>query len=41
MGVNTFVFSYLGNLLDENHPSPEVYYIIKILVMIGVGLAFI
>jgi uncharacterized membrane protein YiaA len=38
MGVIIFVFSFLGNWLDENHPSPKVYYN-KILVMIGVGLA--
>jgi hypothetical protein len=36
-GVIIFLFSYLGNWLDENHPSPKVYYN-KILVM-GVGLA--
>jgi uncharacterized membrane protein len=38
MGVIIFLFAYLGNWLDENHPSPTVYYN-KILVMIGVGLA--
>jgi uncharacterized membrane protein len=38
MGVIIFLFSYLGNWLDENYPSPKVYYN-KILVMIGVGLA--
>jgi len=38
MGVIIFLFSYLGNWLDENHPSPKVYYN-KILVMVGVGLA--
>jgi uncharacterized membrane protein YiaA len=38
MGVIIFVFSFMGNWLDENHPSPKVYYN-KILVMIGVGLA--
>ncbi|MFH6992821.1 AtpZ/AtpI family protein [Flavobacterium sp. FlaQc-48] len=38
MGVIIFLFSYLGNWLDENHPSPKVYYN-KILVMIGVFLA--
>ncbi len=38
MGVIIFVFSLIGNWLDENYPSPKVYYN-KILVMIGVGLA--
>jgi predicted tellurium resistance membrane protein TerC len=38
MGVIIFLFSYLGNWLDENHPSPKVYYN-KILVMVGVFLA--
>lgn len=38
MGVIIFLFSYLGTWLDENHPSPKVYYN-KILVMVGVGLA--
>nr|WP_315154967.1 AtpZ/AtpI family protein [uncultured Flavobacterium sp.] len=38
MGVIIFLFSYLGNWLDENHPSPKVYYV-KIMVMIGVVLA--
>ena len=38
MGVIIFLFSYLGSWLDENHPSPKVYYN-KILIMVGVGLA--
>jgi uncharacterized membrane protein len=38
MGVIIFVFSFMGNWLDENYPSPKVYYN-KILVMIGVVLA--
>lgn len=38
MGVIIFVFSYSGDWLDENYPSPKVYYT-KIMVMIGVGLA--
>jgi uncharacterized membrane protein len=38
MGVIIFLFSYLGDWLDENHPSPKVYYN-KILVMVGVVLA--
>lgn len=38
MGVIIFAFAYLGNWLDENHPSPKVYYS-KILVMVGVALA--
>lgn len=38
MGVIIFLFSYLGNWLDENYPNPKVYYN-KILVMLGVVLA--
>lgn len=38
MGVIIFLFSYWGNWLDENHPSPKVYYV-KIMVIIGVFLA--
>lgn len=38
MGVIIFLFAYLGNWLDENYPSPKVYYN-KILVMVGVALA--
>ncbi|PWA11514.1 AtpZ/AtpI family protein [Flavobacterium laiguense] len=38
MGVVIFLFSYLGNWLDDNHPSTKVYYV-KILVMVGVVLA--
>jgi len=38
MGIIIFAFAYLGTWLDENHPSPKVYYN-KILVMVGVALA--
>lgn len=38
MGAIIFLFSYLGDWLDENHPSPKFYYN-KILVMVGVFLA--
>lgn len=38
MGAIIFLFSYLGDWLDENHPHPKIYYI-KILVMVGVALA--
>ena len=38
MGAIIFLFSYLGDWLDENHPHPKVYYS-KILVMVGVALA--
>lgn len=38
MGVIIFLFAYLGNWLDENHPSTKVYYV-KVLVMVGVFLA--
>ena len=38
MGIIIFLFYYLGQWLDENHPSPKVYYR-KILVMVGVFVA--
>ena len=38
MGVIIFLFAYLGNWLDENHPSTKVYYV-KVMVMVGVFLA--
>ncbi len=38
MGVIIYLFYYLGDWLDQNHPSPKVYYS-KILVMVGVVLA--
>ena len=38
MGAIIFLFSYLGNWLDENHHSPKVYYN-KVLVMVGVVIA--
>jgi hypothetical protein len=38
MGVIIFLFSYLGTWLDENYPSPKVYYV-KILVVVGVFLS--
>lgn len=38
MGIIIFLFSYLGDWLDENHPSPKIYYN-KVLVMVGVFLA--
>lgn len=38
MGVIIFLFSYLGDWLDENYPHPRVYYS-KIIVMVGVVLA--
>jgi len=38
MGVIIFLFSYLGDWLDENHPHPKIYYN-KVLVMVGVFLA--
>jgi len=38
MGVIIFLFSYLGNWLDDNHPSTKVTYG-KIMVMVGVFLA--
>ncbi|WP_348824623.1 AtpZ/AtpI family protein [Flavobacterium aestuarii] len=38
MGVIIFLFSYLGDWLDQNHPSPKVYYV-KVMVLAGVFLA--
>ncbi|WPO80124.1 AtpZ/AtpI family protein [Flavobacterium sp. KACC 22761] len=38
MGVIIFLFSYFGTWLDENHPSPKVYYN-TIFVMAGVAFA--
>ena len=38
MGAIIFLFSYLGDWLDENHPHPRVYFS-KILVLVGVALA--
>lgn len=38
MGVTIFLCFYLGNWLDENHPSTKVYYN-KIFVMVGVVVA--
>ncbi|MEO8253981.1 MAG: AtpZ/AtpI family protein [Flavobacterium sp.] len=38
MGVIIFLFSYLGDWLDENHPNPKFYYN-KVLVLVGVFLA--
>lgn len=38
MGVIIFLFASLGQWLDEEHPSPKVYYV-KVLVILGVFLA--
>lgn len=38
MGIIIFLFSYLGNWLDDTYPSERVYYQ-KILVLVGVFLA--
>ncbi len=38
MGAVIFLFSYLGEWLDSNHPSEKVYFH-KILIVIGVFLA--
>jgi hypothetical protein len=38
MGVIIFLFSYLGSWIDDNYPSPKVYYN-KIMIMVGVVLA--
>ena len=39
MGVVIFLFSYLGNLLDEKYPNPNTLFV-KALTLIGVALAF-
>jgi F0F1-type ATP synthase assembly protein I len=38
MGVVIFLFSYLGNWLDDNYPNSKIYYV-KVLVVVGVFLA--
>ncbi len=39
MGVVIFLFSYLGNWLDEKYPNPNTLFV-KILTILGVALAF-
>jgi hypothetical protein len=39
MGVIIFLFSYLGNWLDQKYPNPYNVYV-KILTLIGVGISF-
>ena len=39
MGVVIFLFSYLGNWLDEKYPNPNTLFV-KVLTLIGVALAF-
>ena len=39
MGVVIFLFSRLGNLLDEKYPNPNTLFV-KALTLIGVALAF-
>jgi hypothetical protein len=39
MGVIVFLFSYLGNWLDEKHPNPNTIYV-KIFTLLGVAIAF-
>lgn len=38
MGIVIFLFAFLGQWLDEHHPSSKVYYV-KVLVVVGVFLA--
>ncbi len=38
MGIIIFAFACFGSWLDENYPSPKVYYN-KVLAIVGVGLA--
>lgn len=39
MGAIIYVFSFLGNWLDEKYPNPHKLYV-KILTLLGVALAF-
>lgn len=39
MGAIIFLFSYLGNWLDEKYPNPYTIYV-KILTLAGVAIAF-
>ena len=39
MGVVIFLFSYLGNWLDEKYPNPNSLFI-KVFTLIGVALDF-
>jgi F0F1-type ATP synthase assembly protein I len=39
MGVVIFLFSYLGNWLDEKYPNPNSLFV-KVFTLIGVALAF-
>lgn len=38
MGIIIFLFVFIGDWLDENHPHPRIYYI-KLLTIIGVFIA--
>ena len=38
MGVIVFLFSYLGNWLDEKYPNEKKIWV-KILVLVGVAIA--
>ncbi len=39
MGVIIFLFSYLGNWLDEKYPNTHTIFV-KILTLVGVAIAF-
>ena len=39
MGVIIFLFSYLGNYLDEKYPNPH-HLFVKCLTLLGVFIAF-
>lgn len=39
MGAIIFLFSYLGNRLDEKYPNSYTIFV-KILTLVGVALAF-
>ncbi|MBS1533451.1 MAG: AtpZ/AtpI family protein [Bacteroidetes bacterium] len=39
MGIIVFLFSYLGNWLDEKYPNNHTIYV-KILTLVGVAISF-
>lgn len=39
MGIIVFLFSYLGNWLDEKYPNTHTIFV-KILTLVGVAISF-
>jgi F0F1-type ATP synthase assembly protein I len=39
MGAIIFLFSYLGNILDEKYPNTHTIFV-KIMTLLGVAIAF-